>query len=318
MMQLEKLNQKQLFQKLSNKYDLFICCSSFDKRCLTIAQAVKDVEFNRIDVFHFEKNYPAANDILESLKSLFDNGKGTLYVQELKKNDPLGSFDIFHSIFNKTGPFEAKSVLVDITAFTKENLLILLKLLSFYKGELDVTFCYTPSQKYPHWLSKGVKEIRSVLGFPGKLSPIKKMLLIVLTGFEYERAQIVIDNYEPDKLFLGVASSQESFSFHLAEINKKNFESLSMIYPDAEEVNFSCIDINKTKEVILATANKYIKDYNIIVVPMNNKLSTLGVAFAALENTEIQICYASTNQYNIEEFENKFDTFNFIKLNEFF
>lgn len=48
-------------------------------------------------------------------------------------------------------------------------------------------------------------------------------------------------------------------------------------------------------------SNIYQDDYNIIIAPMSNKISTLGVAYAALKNPNIQICYASTNQYNIDE-----------------
>ena len=53
------------------------------------------------------------------------------------------------------------------------------------------------------WLSKGVKEIRSVLGFPGEILPSRKNHLIVLTGYEYERAKTIIDILQPYSLALG-------------------------------------------------------------------------------------------------------------------
>jgi len=35
---------------------------------------------------------------------------------------------------------------------------------------------------------------------------------------------------------------------------------------------------------------------------LNNKLSTLGIAFAAIRNTDIQVCYAPADTYNSEDY----------------
>lgn len=41
---------------------------------------------------------------------------------------------------------------------------------------------------------------------------------------------------------------------------------------------------------------------NVTIVPMNNKLSTLGVALIGLANPEIQICYAPALIYNTSSY----------------
>lgn len=38
--------------------------------------------------------------------------------------------------------------------------------------------------------------------------------------------------------------------------------------------------------------------YNTIIAPMNNKISTIAAGLASIENTDIQLCYASVKLYN--------------------
>ncbi len=42
------------------------------------------------------------------------------------------------------------------------------------------------------------------------------------------------------------------------------------------------------------------KDYNIVIAPMNKKISTIGAALLPLENTDIQLCYVPARYYNTE------------------
>lgn len=319
MSNLIKIKKDEISSSLKKHYDIFICSSSFDDRCLSIAKSINDVKINEIIICHFENNYECANSNFEQLKGIFVNQKSNLDTIVFKKHDPLRNFDLLHSTFSTIKFPESPDILIDITSFTRENLLILLRYIqiSFASSLNLVTLCYSPSSHYPNWLSKGVNQIRSILGYAGDFSPLKKLLLVVLTGFEYERSQILIDNYEPAKLLLGRATSKHSITEGLAEINEDHYKRLMMRNLFATEFEFSCIDINKTKEIILSIAKRYEEDYNVIIAPMNNKLSTLAVAFAAMENQNIQICYASTNQYNIEEKHGEADFFYCFELSDF-
>lgn len=98
----------------------------------------------------------------------------------------------------------------------------------------NIHLCYCPSSRYSSyeegtslpWLSKGVRIIRSVVGYSGDMSPIKDLLLIILVGFEYERAQTLIEVFEPNKLYLGMALPTDSHNKLLSEINLRNFDKL--------------------------------------------------------------------------------------------
>lgn len=50
---------------------------------------------------------------------------------------------------------------------------------------------------------------------------------------------------------------------------------------------------------------------------INNKISTLGVAFAALEQENIQICHSSANQHNINNYSEECDFFYLFSINDY-
>lgn len=299
---LKKIEKVEFLTRLENEFDLFICSSSFDSRCISIPNIVKKKSFANIRVCHFENNYECADIKHKEIIEILQTASSNLETILLKKHDPLYNYDLLDSTFSEIKFCKTPHILIDISTFTREILLIFIRFLTHnFNRNISVTFCYSPSANYPEWLSKGVKEIRSILGYSGDYSPLKRDFLIILVGFECERSQVVIDNYEPTKLFIGKADLSNSISEELGKINDKHFRNLLYRNSLAEEFEFSCIDIEKTKNIISEIAQQYQNEYNIIVAPMSNKISTLGVAYAALENQNIQICYASTNQYNIDE-----------------
>ena len=281
-------------EKSIQGFDMFICSSSFESRCLEIANKVNSKHFKKVLICHFKDNYIEAENNLSKIKKLFDNHT----VVELLKNNPLSNYD---RLFDETSNTECSNVLLDISTFTREMFLIILQLFRqpvFTNKKLAL--CYNPSEKFAEWLTKGVDSIRSVLGFSGDFSPIKKLMLIVLVGFEAERSQILIDSFEPHLLFIGKASQKKSTNDQIAQINEINFQKLLNTNSNVEKFEFSCIDLSPTIETISQIIEKYRKDYNIVISPMCNKLSTLAVASVVFKYPEVQICYASPNLYNTE------------------
>ena len=110
----------------------------------------------------------------------------------------------------------------------------------------------------------------------------------------------MIDNFEPNLLFIGKAPLKESTNGELAQTNESNFQKLLKLNSNAKEFEFSCIDLSPTVEAISQIVEEYRKDYNIVISPMCNKLSTLAVVSVVFKYPEVQICYASPNLYNTE------------------
>ncbi|KQB99851.1 hypothetical protein [Pedobacter sp. Hv1] len=305
--------------------DLYLCSSGFESRSTYLGINLDKTQVKEAVIFHIEDTYKVSEDNLEEVK------KNLPFLSRIDypKNSPLETYDKFYQLFLKFSDTVSKDkykVVIDMTTFTREVLLILIRLLSaeLFLKYLEVIFVYTPAESYSDkdqniWLTKGIRDIRSVLGFSGMQLPSKELLLILLSGFEEERADEIINSFEPNKLILGKASSKDSINEQLSQIANEKYKHLannnSSILLDQFE--FSCTNIKETQDQITSLYAKYGQQYNIVISPLNNKISTMGVAIAALKNDDIQICYASANQYNINAYSegsNYFLTYNLQEL----
>ena len=178
-------------------WDAFICSSSYEDRCLSIPLQIppgsveRSLVLENVNIGQVRAN---AGRLLEHFAA---NGEKV----EVDTGDPIFSVEGMYSALKPlVGRREDKRVVVDITTFTHEQLLILLALLRRL-GCKAVSCLYSGAASYmtgdQQWLSKGIVDIRSVLGFSGDLGIRAGTKLIMLIGFEWERAQRLIEAYDP-------------------------------------------------------------------------------------------------------------------------
>lgn len=299
------------FHSCDKHYDMLICSASFEERCLAVASSINKDAIDVAIVCRYDGYAQLSENNNNKLLDTF--GDKSMAVS-LDKDQPLSIYDTLHDLVIEKHP---RSVLLDISTFTRETILIVLMLFKqdAFK-DIEVTLCYVPADRYSAsesdnvndiWLSKGVNDIRTILGYAGTFTSLKKTLLIVLVGFEKERAEILINGFEADKLYLGYVPPQESHNEALSEINIANFNRLVSIVGDCNTFEFSCRYLDRTYDALKSIVESNKEEYNIIISPMNNKLSTLAVANVAFEYPEVQVCYASTNQYNTEAYSSTAD-----------
>lgn len=294
---------------LDLNYDLFICSSSFEDRCLQIPIALQHYSFQKTFICHFSNNYELANKNLYRLRKILN----TASVLEIKKNSPIYNLDtIVTLLFTYKNSIKKKKiqVLIDISTFTHEILLLIIYLITQYlsKDNFTVKLVYNSAIDYSinekdeeKWLSKGVGEIRTVLGYSGEMMPFKKNMLIILVGFESERVKSIIEIFEPSKVVLGYASKEGAISGILQKKNAAILENIkNTLTIDTAQFEFSCKTPSETESFINEIINQYTSEYNIIISALNNKVSTIGCALAAIKNPQVQLCYAPALVYNVE------------------
>lgn len=151
-----------------------------------------------------------------------------------------------------------------------------------------------------------MRQVRSILGYPGSLAPSKRLHLIVLMGFESERARLLIEIMEPSRLSLGIGAAAHSVSQKHFARNERFFDRLrgfldtqTQIQAEIETFVFSCIDPIEARDAVLRQAAKY-PEFNTVICPMNTKISTIGAGLAGLGDQRLQLIYASPEEYNEE------------------
>lgn len=306
-MPIRKASLRGLSSEIADGVDLFICSASFEDRCLSITSALDIRRVRKSIVCQNRSSYPQMVRNAQRLKNLLSRDCTTIMMDKV---DPLlGADSLRRAIDYHVAIGGVGRVVVDITTFTHESLLILIRLLHDRRDAFgELIFAYAAAADYSvgsppgeEWLGKGIRDIRSVLGYPGAISAAKGTHLILLVGYERDRAEKLIDQYEPRSLALGYGDRSSSMTEHHHRVNLALHRNLMSKYRNCTEFRFhpndpfsSCIAI----EAEIARPG----GLNIVLAPMNTKLSTLGAALACFRHQQVQLCYASAMKYNVERY----------------
>jgi hypothetical protein len=326
---MSKISLKKLDDSLEGKDYILILGIGFDPRCLEAVKSISVEKLSRVLGVCTptwgslsDQNIKSFKELLGQKAELVGNPSDNI----IKVTDRLAKH--LEALTN-----EDAKIIIDVTAFSHELLSILLGIMNSYKILDSATFLYVGASEYSFntgkehaaiWLSRGVDRIRSVLGFPGLMLPSKKLHLILLAGFETERASIVIDAYEPAYLSIGTGRKNQSVKVEHYDTNQYFVDSLTNFVKNQELYNenvhhfeFSCVDPCQTKQDLIDHIESFADkdDRNFVVCPLNTKLSTVGVTLAALERPNIQICYAEPLEYNTEGYAKPGDEVTIISLN---
>jgi hypothetical protein len=291
---------------IKDRVDVFICSSSFEDRCFSLPNAVADLEITNKLIFYVKDLDNKIVHNADKLVSILgtDSRKYDLLISDPAQS--LGNMsDALNSVCSEENP---QCYMLDITTFTHEGLLMLFKLLELRLKENDtLVLSYNAAKEYSYnepipekkWLSKGVNSIRSILGYPGLLDPSRRNHLVILFGFEREKTKRLIEMFEYDFVTLAFGGKNASISDAHQRLNEERHEELLRLYSDANKLEISLVDAITTKTQLLSYIERF-SEYNTVIAPMNTKISSIGAALAAIENPEIQLCYVTANQYNIE------------------
>lgn len=296
----EKVNVENINNSILDQ-SVLLCFASFEARCKTLSQYC--------DITKIRKTYIFRNSCTSSLSSAINNNYDYLkskYTNNVEKQIKLSSSvsinDALYQTVKEIIDEEFKNLIIDITTFTHEVLLILIRILFSYRDSFSsIKLIYNSADSYSAWLSKGCKEVRNVIGYPGIFNPAKNYRLIILTGYELERATKLVELMEPDSLSLGHSVDAVSDkNLKVSNTFKKKFE--NWIYStnsiDCTTFDFSCYDLAATINTLETIVNEKTKSENLIIVPLNTKLSTVSVALVALAHKNIQVVYPIPETYN--------------------
>lgn len=304
---METIKANEISNFISSKGDcILITSASFEDRCSALVNNLSSIEFsNSFICRNIDFDSRVIENSIKISKKL--NSKPNHFV-DLKISEPIFTFLNLISAFGNIFIDSPKAVIIDITTFTHEGLLMIFRILHDNKRKEDQIFLvYNGAKDYSSneaerdnkWLTKGVKDVRSIIGYPGYSDPSQKNHLIILFGFERERTIRLIDEFDYEKISLAFGFQDASISHQHQIINEERHGEILSIYNNAKKFNISLNNPLKTKEEILSYISKY-KDYNTVIAPMNNKLSTIGAGLAAIENKSIQLCYLQANRYNLD------------------
>lgn len=293
----------------TDEIEVFITCSSFEDRCFVVAKNIsQNIRTSKNYIFYNANEHRKIISNSTKLAAFFESNSDKI---KLDSDNPVLNYHKFQDCIIDIEKLNVQGkILIDITTFTHESLLVLFRLLVLSPLCKDkIVLAYVGAGNYStqtavdseKWLSKGIKEVRTVIGYSGITDPIFDDHLMILVGFEFDKTRELIDQYEYHYVSLGFANQDESIKSNHWKINAERHKRLLDEYPNSFQFNFSLRDPIAAKDSIVAYLNQdKFKETNTVIAPLNNKISTIGAALAAIENEDLQIAYPKPRIYNVD------------------
>ena len=282
--------------------DLFICCASFEERCLS-STAKMGMDFLTKFAVIFVVEEPLYQKQVErnmfrlqtELRKKTTEG---IFVISCQRENPLDGInqleDILRQCKLKTdgGPF----ITVDISGFTKIYLLELLHYLAIEKGLGIPRLLHTTQRYLPTRLTRGIHQITTIPNFFGSPSLEKETVLVLLLGFEPERALAVWKQLNPARTIALITNPPRQGNPEYLKYAKQNNADL-LSQPSVEVRDMAADNPHDIKNLLEAIYEETKDSFNMVIGPFGTKPQVIGVFLFCMEHPKVQVVYSYPATY---------------------
>jgi hypothetical protein len=210
----------------------------------------------------------------------------------LQKNDLIHNWAIIGN-FILGRKVKDEEVFIDITTTPREVLWILLYNLGKQIESISY-FYHQPKYYNKDWLTRESESPRLLLKHSGIIDPFKQTALLIITGFDSERVNQIVNYFDPKKVILAIQAGKQFDN----EI--RNNDGLFKIEGEKEILNLDAYDGDLGFDTINDKIGELIEDFNIVIASLGPKLTALSMYKLFLFHPEIALCYIPCKDFNIE------------------
>lgn len=317
---------------LEDSIDVLFSCVSFEDRCEALCRYIKKPgSIKKIYLFRNtdicskksgKKNNECnlavnkkQNDIILHLEKIGVNYKviESMHRQINRKIEAITG--LVNYVTADLGFLERAPVVgIDITCFTRIDLIILLDYLFEFIPDVKVKTIYIPPEEYmpsplsdeERWLTRGYSGIDSIFGFCGEYDYLKDDMLVVLSGFEKERPQSFIDAYESEIILFGSSAEHPvnpafgKIAFEIQQSFLASNINISPFYFTADSIKDCLADLESKLEA-------HLQKYNLVIAPLCTKPSVVATFLLAKKYPQIQLSYCYPQEYNWKNYSKGMD-----------
>jgi hypothetical protein len=258
-----------------------------------IKRNIVDFKCKILYLIVFDEYMNLSSKNLPLVEKLCHDKKIKLEIFHLLYKDPIATWQRIGLLVNNNIE-SLQEVLVDISTMPRETVWTFFFFLR-HRGA-NIRYIYYKPKTYGDWLCKEPDKPRLLYKHSGITEFGKPTVLIILTGFDYDRTSQLVRYYEPALTVLGI---QEGVQF--------DNQSRNVIKSHEEECNgqteVQSFEINSYSNDygfnVLEDKISTLKDsYNIILASLGPKVSSIAVYKVFLAHPEIALTYVPTKEYN--------------------
>ena len=282
--------------------DLFICCASFEDRCVSSMSKVSANFRTRFAViFLIEETLYKKQVETNLFKLQSELGKRTTegsFVIRCQRDNPIEGITQLKNIWQQCKPRDSDEpfITIDISGFTK---IYLFELLHYLVIELNLgipRLLHTTQTYLPAKLTKGVQQITTVNNFFGSISYEKQTILILLLGFESERSLAVWKHFNPSRTIALITNPPRFGKLDYLKYAHEN-NSYLLSQPSVEVRDVLADSPYAVKSVLGSIYNDTRGSLNMVIGPFGTKPQVVGVFLFCLEHPKVQVVYSFPVKY---------------------
>jgi len=282
--------------------DLFICCASFEERCLASATKMGTDFLTKFAIIFVVEEPLYQKQVEQNMfrlqTELRKKATEGIFVISCQRENPVEGIkqleDVLRQCKLKTdgGPF----ITVDVSGFTKIYLLELLHYLALDKGLGIPRMLHTTQRYLPTRLTRGIEQITTIPNYFGSPSLEKETVLVLLLGFESERSLAVWKQLNPARTIALITNPPRSGNLDYLKYARQN--NAELLSKPSVEVRDMPADNPHAVMNVLGDIHEEIKDsFNMVIGPFGTKPQVVGVFLFCLEHRKAQVIYSFPATY---------------------
>jgi len=282
--------------------DLFICCASFEDRCLSsVSKMGIHYRTNFAIIFVFEEQLYKKQVDDNMYRLQVELGRRTskgIFVISCQRENPLEGISQLKNIWSQCKPrnLEEPFITIDISGFTK---IYLLELLYYFVVELNLgipRILHTTQTYLQTKLTRGVEQITTIPNFFGSISLEKQTVLVLLLGFEAERSLVVWKHFNPMKTVALITNPPRSGNVDYLKYAREN-NSYLLSQSSVEMRDVPADNPYGVRKVLEDIYNETRESFNMVIGPFGTKPQVIGVFLFCLEHPKVQVIYSFPVKY---------------------
>ena len=278
-----------------NKVDVVVAVAGWEERFLQgLERDVDAYQPALVILLIFEEYLEMTQRNREALTGTLKD-KGISIQEATLRREPKEVWSTLRATFSDVN-LAGKSVLLDVSTMPREVIWWSLKFLQ--AGECNVRFIYhRPGSYSPDWLTRDTGEPRLVYQCSGIARLGQPTGLLLLSGFDLDRARRMIQYFEPSLILLGI---QVGHQFDNQSKNIDPSRALGERTSLAKAFDMDAFGGDWGFQAMLNAVHPHLASHNIIAASLGPKVSALSLFRLHNIYPEIALSYAPSRQFNPE------------------
>lgn len=284
--------------------DIFICCGSPEERCKgTTIKLASNYKANKVFLLRYtnHESQEREENIKELRERLQKVGEIIEFIIDEEKPIPIIN-NIVQDLEKHISDLAQPKINFDISTIMKWHILILLKAIDIKNNFNGFRFLYTEPQDYVtdlfQPLSFGIRQIFPIPTYSGNYDFSKDSLLILLLGYEGDRAMALFEKMDPAVCLLLVPKPAYHKEWE-GRTEKMNKEIINIVGKSRIKYIHSRNPVKVAQQLYDILSSSEYSRYNHVISPLGTKPQTLGLYIYLTTNpVNTVLVYGSPSRHN--------------------